>query len=183
MEPHASSVTMATPINSFERKRSHDPHNGSTDQPNPPKRLCPSPRKSGCVNDHVISLYIIIYPYRTPHKHNATPPIRSCDLAHMSSEEPGSSNQGDVQLPGDIVDMELLESVINDSQLPQQLANSINAALQRLVSVALMSSAVLIVSCSHCVLLTALASVCPMSCNAVAPVCVMSYCGPRHVIL
>ena len=32
--------------------------------------------------------------------------------------------------------MELLQSVINDSQLPQQLANSINAALQRLVGVA-----------------------------------------------
>ena len=78
--------------------------------------------------------------YRTPRKHNATPPIDSCDLVHIS-EEPGPSNQGDVQLPGnssngDIVDMELLQSVINDTQLPQQLANSINAALQRLVGVA-----------------------------------------------
>ena len=65
MEPHVSSVTMATPINSFERKRPHDPQmsglhdlqmtgshdNNTADQPHPPvsKRLCPSPRKSGCV--------------------------------------------------------------------------------------------------------------------------------------
>lgn len=63
-EPHISSITMATPINSFERKRPHDTqmsgscdpqmtgsHDHSTDQPYPPvsKRLCPSPRKSGCV--------------------------------------------------------------------------------------------------------------------------------------
>lgn len=89
-----------------------------------------------CHRDHVISL--LCYYYRTPRKHNATPPISSCDLVDTSSEEPGPSNQGDVQLPGnsDIVDMELLQSVINDSQLPQQLANSINAALQRLVGVA-----------------------------------------------
>ena len=63
MEPHVSNVTMATPINSFERKRSqeqqmselNDPQmSGSHDPPDQshppaPKRLCPSPRKSGCV--------------------------------------------------------------------------------------------------------------------------------------
>lgn len=61
--------------------------------------------------------------------------MRSCDPVQSNSEEPGPSNQDDTQLLsnsyGDIVDMELLQSVINDTQLPQQLADSINAALQR----------------------------------------------------
>jgi len=48
MEPHTSSITMPTPINSFECKRSHDQQTiVGTDQLPPPKRLCPSPRKRG----------------------------------------------------------------------------------------------------------------------------------------
>lgn len=117
MEPHASSVAIPTAINSFEHKRSHDPtsgYNSSNDTP-PPKRLCTSPRKSG-----------------TPRKHNATPPMRSCDPVESNCQGAGVSNQEELQLLGnsDIVDMELLQSVINDTQLPQQLADSINAALQ-----------------------------------------------------
>lgn len=52
MEPHASNVAIPTAINSFEHKRSHEPqmeYSNSIEQPPPTKRLCPSPRKSGCV--------------------------------------------------------------------------------------------------------------------------------------
>ena len=76
-----------------------------------------------------------LYCNRTPRKHNTTPPIRSCDPVQSTSQGVAVSNQDDVQLLGnsDIVDTELLQSVINDTQLPQQLADSINAALQRSV--------------------------------------------------
>ena len=52
MEPHASSVAIPIAINSFEHKRSHEPYSDNTtnDTP-PPKRLCASPRKSGCVTE------------------------------------------------------------------------------------------------------------------------------------
>ena len=62
--------------------------------------------------------------------------MRSSDPIQLNLDEPGDSNQDDLQLLGnsyssDVVGMDLLQSVINDSQLPQQLADSINAALQR----------------------------------------------------
>ena len=81
-------------------------------------------------------ILLIVYRYRTPRKYNATPITESCEPLQSSSEEAGPSNQDEMQLLGnndnsDVVDMELLQSVINDSQLPQQLANSINTALQR----------------------------------------------------
>lgn len=139
MEPHGSTVTMPTPINSFEHKRSHDQVVDETSniQLHPPKRLCSSPRKSGCVLVIMCSNFIIHY--RTPRKHHtATPPIRSCDPIPMNPLEPGPSNQDDMLLLGNnsnsnAVDLDLLQSVITDSQLPQQLADSINAALQRSV--------------------------------------------------
>lgn len=61
--------------------------------------------------------------------------MRSCDPVESNCQGAGVSNQEELQLLGnsDIVDMELLQSVINDTQLPQQLADSINAALQRSV--------------------------------------------------
>lgn len=61
--------------------------------------------------------------------------MRSCDPVQSTSPGTAVSNQEELQLLGnsDIVDTELLQSVINDSQLPQQLADSINAALQRSV--------------------------------------------------
>ena len=86
-----------------------------------------------CHWDHVI--LFIAYCYRTPRKHNAKPLTGSCEPLQSSCEEAGPSNQDEMQLLGsnnsDVVDMELLQSVINDTQLPQQLANSINTALQR----------------------------------------------------
>jgi len=74
---------------------------------------------------------------RTPRKHPATPPVRSCDPEHF--DLPGSSHHGNQlqqeqssqSVDGISLDPEILESVINDTQLPQQLADSINAALQR----------------------------------------------------
>ena len=61
--------------------------------------------------------------------------MRSCDPVESNCQGAGVSNHEELQLLGnsDIVDMELLQSVINDTQLPQQLADSINAALQRSV--------------------------------------------------
>jgi len=74
---------------------------------------------------------------RTPRKHPATPPMRPCDLVQL--DLPGPSHHGNQQQPeqssqsvdGISIDPEILESVINDTQLPQQLADSINAALHR----------------------------------------------------
>jgi len=74
---------------------------------------------------------------RTPRKHPATPPMRPCDLVQLDLPGPShysnqqQQEQSSQSVDGISIDPEILESVINDTQLPQQLADSINAALHR----------------------------------------------------
>ncbi|XP_065888565.1 uncharacterized protein [Dysidea avara] len=117
--PVTSNIAITTRINSFEQKRSHDQEVSAGSHPPVAKRPCASPRKCG-----------------TPRKHPVTPPMRSCDPVQQL-DLPGPSHHGNQQqseqsslsVDGISLDPEILESVINDTQLPQQLADSINAAL------------------------------------------------------